>query len=399
MKFQIVILLLIYFVIVCGSGNTLLINLFYPYENLDKNSHLFLRGDDCGLNWDSGIQMKSDPDNNLFFLSIDVDSSCSGNELQMKALVDDNDWQIGANFMVDISGIQNYKGSDSVSYSFKGYPWFYTTDGEYKYIRNVYSPQLNNTRDLVIYTPPSYNENYLKIYDNILVAHDGQNLFNASTSFLGIAWDCQDTINNLVNEGEMEEVVMIGVDNTPDRDNELTYDYDPTQHEGGKGNLYLDFIEQTVIPIVNEHYNNRLQTSKRENMGILGSSLGGLISCYAGWTRSLVYSKAFCMSSSFWWNSQSFLNNILVNFPNPLKNSSMNFYLDSGDQGDDQDDMVETQSVRDKMKSFGYVLNDDLFYYLDKGGWHNEQYWGARFWIPMTDLYPPIPKKPTSIQN
>ena len=29
----------------------------------------------------------------------------------------------------------------------------------------------------------------------------------------------------------------------------------------------------------------------QENMGVLGSSLGGLISCYAGWTRSSVYSK------------------------------------------------------------------------------------------------------------
>ncbi len=68
--------------------------------------------------------------------------------------------------------------------------------------------------------------------------HDGQNLvrnitsvreitvivqFNASTAFGGQPWYCQDTIDLLVNEGSIDEIVIIGVDNTPDRIDELTY--------------------------------------------------------------------------------------------------------------------------------------------------------------------------------
>ena len=60
--------------------------------------------------------------------------------------------------------------------------------GSYTYIRDVVSQELGNTRDLVIYTPPSYYENPFKPFSDLLIMHDGQNLFNASTSFAGVAW-------------------------------------------------------------------------------------------------------------------------------------------------------------------------------------------------------------------
>jgi len=92
------------------------------------------------------------------------------------------------------------------------------------------------------------------------------------------------------------------------------------------------------------------------------------------------------MSSSFWWNSEDFNNLILHSFPVP---SSVTIYLDSGDSGDDNDDEAQTIRVLDHMESLGLGLNKTLFYYLDHGGQHNEKYWGARFWVPMSDLYPP----------
>jgi predicted alpha/beta superfamily hydrolase len=81
----------------------------------------------------------------------------------------------------------------------------------------------------------------------------------------------------------MEEVVVIGAYNTPDRMNEYTYSYDPEEKFGGKGDLYLDFIDQTLLPLMQKNLRITLDFGNR--LGILGSSLGGLISCYAGWTR------------------------------------------------------------------------------------------------------------------
>ena len=159
----------------------------------------------------------------------------------------------------------------------------------YKVIGQVFSPQLNNTRDIVIYTPPSYYENTLKPMTNVLVMHDGQNIFNASTSFGGTPWGCDKTVDRLVVQGDMEEVLIIGVYNTPDRLNEYTYIYDPCYDTtllgecvggGGLGDIYLDFLIETAVPFVSSS-GYRIET-KKENLGVLGSSLGGLISCYAG---------------------------------------------------------------------------------------------------------------------
>ena len=39
------------------------------------------------------------------------------------------------------------------------------------------------------------------------------------------------------------------------------------------------------------------------------------------------------------------------------------------------------------MEGLGFHINSTIYYYLDKGGQHNEAYWGARFWVPMVDFY------------
>jgi predicted alpha/beta superfamily hydrolase len=65
---------------------------------------------------------------------------------------------------------------------------------------------------------------------------------------MGNTWMCQDTLDPLINNGAMEEVVIIGAYSTPDRTNEYTYSYDPEEKFGGKGDTYLDWIEQTLLP-------------------------------------------------------------------------------------------------------------------------------------------------------
>lgn len=59
-----------------------------------------------------------------------------------------------------------------------------------------------------------------RIYSNVLVMHDGQNLFNDSTSFTGISWRLQPTLDGMIVSGQMDEVVVVGVDNTANRINE-----------------------------------------------------------------------------------------------------------------------------------------------------------------------------------
>jgi len=113
----------------------------------------------------------------------------------------------------------------------------------------VYSPQLGNNRNIIMFMPASYYENTLKPVTNVLIMHDGQNVFDPNTAFMHQAWMAQDTINPLVFEGKMEEIMVIGVDNTADRMDEYTYSKDP-EYGGGKADLYLDFLQDTVFKTV-----------------------------------------------------------------------------------------------------------------------------------------------------
>ena len=96
--------------------------------------------------------------------------------LEIKVLINDNDWMIGANHIVQLSNNATHVI----------YPFFSTFEGVIdKIIENVFSEELNNTRNIIVYLPPSYHENILKIHKNILIMHDGQNLFDPSTSAFG----------------------------------------------------------------------------------------------------------------------------------------------------------------------------------------------------------------------
>lgn len=60
----------------------------------------------------------------------------------------------------------------------------------------ISSKFLKYSRKLSIYYPPSYYDNPYKQYD-LLLMHDGQNLFDASKSAFG-AWYCQNATTALI---------------------------------------------------------------------------------------------------------------------------------------------------------------------------------------------------------
>jgi enterochelin esterase-like enzyme len=267
------------------STYTLQVTARYPASKLPQSQALFLRGDSCGLSWSQGVLLnKLSTQADTWYVVLDCETAAA-DIVSMKVLVDDSTWSLGCN-MHAAAGAR-----EAVLF-----PWFYSTAGHYEYIRSVYSPQLKNWRDVVVYLPPSYSENTLKGISNMLVMHDGQNLFNESTSAFG-CWHCDHTADANIIAGSVEELAIIGVDNSDDRTNELTYSYDASQQSGGKGNAYLDFIEQTVLEAVR----SRFRVSDAATVAMGGSSLGGLLTCYAAATRPTVWASAACMSSSFWY--------------------------------------------------------------------------------------------------
>ncbi|MFN2396927.1 MAG: alpha/beta hydrolase-fold protein, partial [Bacteroidales bacterium] len=137
-----------------------------------------------------------------------------------------------------------------------------------------YMPQLDRNRRIWIYLPPDYDQtqkNYPVIY-----MHDGQNLFDVETSFMG-EWEVDETLNDLAARGYNVPIV-VGIDNGGNhRANEYLPYFFSNLNAGGEGDEYMEFIVETLKPFIDNEYRT---LPDRENTGIIGSSLGGVISLY-----------------------------------------------------------------------------------------------------------------------
>jgi isoamylase len=155
-----------------------------------------------------------------------------------------------------------------------------------------WSPQLGNGRDIVVYLPPGYDEGNRRY--PVIYMHDGQNLFDEATSYAG-EWRVDETMEYLSHSGLV--AIVVGIPNMGDRRlDEYSPFVDPT-HGGGRGDSYLAFIAETLKPRIDRSFRT---LPEREHTGILGSSMGGLISLYAFFQRPEVFSFAGVMSPALW---------------------------------------------------------------------------------------------------
>src|SRR5690349_9465376 len=107
----------------------------------------------------------------------------------------------------------------------------------------VYSPQLDNTRNLLVYLPPTYPQRD-RTYP-VLYMHDAQNLFDAATAFGGHEWGVDETLDALSAEGL--EAIVVGL---PHMNADRIPEYNPLPARGGRGEQYLRFIIETVKPLI-----------------------------------------------------------------------------------------------------------------------------------------------------
>lgn len=159
-------------------------------------------------------------------------------------------------------------------------------------LSHVWSRQLRNRRDIDIYLPSSYASGRRRY--PVVYMHDGQNLSDPRTAFAG-TWDLEAALDRLALNGI--EAIVVGIHNTgPSRLGEYSPFADGT-HGGGDGDLYLDFIVDTLKPRIDRVFRT---DRRRDASAILGSSMGGLISLYAFFKHPKVFGRAGAMSPSVW---------------------------------------------------------------------------------------------------
>ena len=133
-------------------------------------------------------------------------------------------------------------------------------------------PELNNiSHKIWVYLPPNYDQSSKKY--PVIYMHDGQNLFDNATSYIG-EWEVDETLNELFNKTG-KGFIVVGIENGGE---ERINEYTPWKNEkygGGKGEIYIDFLVNTLKPYIDVTYRTKPQ---QKHTGLIGSSLGGLIS-------------------------------------------------------------------------------------------------------------------------
>lgn len=226
-------------------------------------------------------------------------------------------------------------------------------------------PQLNRDRRIWVYYPPDY-ENSDKNYP-VLYMHDGQNLFDELTSFMG-EWEVDETLNSLFNEGYSVPIV-VGIDNGGYlRIAEYTPFVNST-YGGGDGELYMQFIVETLKPYIDSHFRT---LPDRGNTGIMGSSLGGLISHYAILQYPDVFGKAGLLSPSYWYSDS-----IWAYTSSRQAGYGQRVYQMCGSNEENNTD-VNMLRMSDSLLAIG-LPESNIHNLIVSGGQHNEALWRSNF--------------------
>lgn len=225
-----------------------------------------------------------------------------------------------------------------------------------------------NGREVHVYLPVGYEKSQRNF--PVLFMQDGQNAFDPSRAFMGQTWKAEETLNRLISQKKISPIVVVAVDNTPSRLFDYTHDEDPGMSGGGGADRFLDQLEFDLIPLIEKHVKVKKNFRSR---GILGSSLGGLVSLYAGFTRK-AFGKVGALSPSIWWNDRSIIR-IATNFPETL-------YMDSGTLGGERPQDVKELSQRPGSSQ------SKLKVVIEEGAYHREEAWARRLPEALEHLFP-----------
>lgn len=262
-----------------------------------------------------------------------------------------------------------------------------TCTGNITLYENFHSEIMGNDRSIYVYLPPGYNENSDRKYP-VLYMQDGQNIFNAETAFGGTEWRVDETAGEMMKQGEIKDIIIVGISNTPDRMDEYTHVKDP-ENGGGKLDAYADFLTKELKPFIDSSYRTSMAP---EDTGIAGSSLGGLSSIYLGWKFPNTFGLVGALSPSLWWCGKDLIGRIESD---PQQNGPSKVWIDMGtdeawsDENNNgiNDHLENSRAMGEVFLRKGYAFGKELFYFEDPGATHNEWFWANRFDKVLTALY------------
>jgi esterase/lipase superfamily enzyme len=252
--------------------------------------------------------------------------------------------------------------------------------------------------------PLGYNKN--KKYA-VFYMHDGQMLFDPSTTWNKKSWLMDSSITKLIKEDKISEVIVVGIWNGGERRHSeyfpqkpfemLNMDQKASIKEAVRknnasvfnnyeinSNNYLKFIVEELKPYIDKNFSTKTNS---DNTFIAGSSMGGLISMYAICEYPNVFGGAICMSTH--WPGifemennpipGAFIQYLNSNLPNAQNHK---IYFDCGDQTLDALYPPLQNKVDDVMRKKGYSQKSWMTKYFTNQD-HSEDAWSGRIQIPL----------------
>lgn len=263
-----------------------------------------------------------------------------------------------------------------------------------------------NARNVDIWLPEGYTSE--KRYA-VLYMHDGQMLFDSTTTWNHQAWEVDDVAARLIKEGKSQPFIVVGVWNDGQNRHANYFPQKPyaslsgeqkafvSQQLQAKGrttgdfqpnsDAYLTFLVSELKPFIDAHY---AVYTDRAHTFVAGSSMGGLISMYALCEYPAVFGGAACLSTH--WPGiftvgnnpipDAFVRYLEKNLPDP---KSHKLYFDYGDQTLDALYPPLQQKVDVVMKVKGFTARNWMTKAFP-GESHSEQSWRKRLAIPLQFL-------------
>ncbi len=217
---------------------------------------------------------------------------------------------------------------------------------------------------------------------HVIYVHDGQNLF--SPYAINGGWRLQDSAP--------AAMMLVGIDNTAARMDEYTHVQDNIgELVGGRGDDYADYVNTTVRGLIEAQY------GEAPKVGVMGSSLGGLISFHIADRFPNDYIFAASLSGTMGWGSIGLNNQTMIERYQAAGKRDVALYLDSGgdgtcvdsdqdgieDDGTANDNYCENKQLEAVLVGLGYTYDVDMWHWHEPGAAHNEAAWAARVFRPL----------------
>lgn len=250
-----------------------------------------------------------------------------------------------------------------------------------------------------MWLPPGYSN--ARSYD-VLYMHDGQMLFDSTTTWNHQDWRLDETLGRLQRAGAVRPTIVVAIWNTgPSRHAEyypqrpLAYLDSALRGQVVRGFLqgrpqadnYLRFLTQELKPFIDRTFATR---PGRAHTFIMGSSMGGLISLYALCEYPQVFGGAACLSTHWpgtfgegrYPQAASFQRYLREHLPPPRPHR---LYFDHGSATLDSLYAPHQQAVDAVLRERGYTARTWLTRTVP-GANHSERAWARRLAVPLQFL-------------